>query len=407
MQHDLAAVFTLLFLVATVVAILAQRLRVPYTVGLVLAGLTLGSLGLIEPPRLTHEFLFALVLPGLVFEAAFKLRGTELWRNRLTLALLALPGVGLAIVLTALLAPAALAAAGAGRITAGEALVFGALISATDPVAVLALFRQLGVPHRLSLLVEAESLLNDATALACFVACLALAVEPAADHGPALAAGLAARFAASLAGGALIGALAGGGAALAISRLDEPMVEVTITVVAAYGSFALADRFGVSGVLATVAAGLLCGRERTRRGMSASTRVAVGAFWDYMAFALNSLIFLLIGFEVHLGDLAAAWRPVAAAFLAVLAIRALVVGAVMLAVHLTAERLPWRWAPVLTLGGLRGALSMVLALSLPAALPHGRLLVALTFGVVTLSILGQGLTMPLLARRLGLAADTS
>jgi CPA1 family monovalent cation:H+ antiporter len=264
----------------------------------------------------------------------------------------------------------------------------------------VALFHQLGAPRRLTFIVEAESLLNDATAIAFFLAALAIATGTS-GNGALL--GVGAHFVTSLLGGAAIGIGLGTFVALVIARLDDPMIQITLTVIAAYGSFALAEELSASGVLATVAAGLMCGQDVVRRGLSATTRIAVKTFWEYVAFALNSIVFLLIGFEVRFGTLIADWRVVGAAFLAVLVARALMVGLVTLAVHPTRERMPWRWSLVLTWGGLRGALSMVLALGVPAALRERSLLITMTFGVVILSILGEGLTMPALLRRLNLA----
>jgi monovalent cation:H+ antiporter, CPA1 family len=398
---DMGAVFVLLFVVATIVAIGARRLRVAYPVALVVAGLVLGSLNVVAAPHLTQQFLFATALPGLVFEAAFNLPAQDLRRNWRTLFLLSVPGVAIAIALTVLFTPVMLSALGAPIAGfAGPLLIFAALISATDPVAVLALFRRLGAPRRLAVVVEAESLLNDAVAIVFFLAALAL-VTGSSGPAPGAAFGITGRFVVGLVGGALIGLSIGGAVALVIARVGDPMVEITLTVVAAYGSFAAAQQLGLSGVLATVAAGVLCGHDVARRGMTATTRVAVGTFWEYGAFALNSIVFLLIGFEVHFQTLVTAWRPVVAAFVAVLIARAIVVGITTALVRPTAERVPWEWGAVLTWGGFRGALSMVLALALPTTLPHRALLITMTFGVVTLSLLGQGLSIPAVLRSLG------
>jgi CPA1 family monovalent cation:H+ antiporter len=398
MQLDLSTLFTVLFVVATAVAILARRLRVPYTVALVLAGLVLGAQRVFTPPHLTQEFLFALVLPGLIFQAAFNLDRIVLWHNRLGLALLAVPGVVLAIVITAALTPIGLRLLGAGVVlTAAPALVFASLISATDPIAVLALFRQLGAPDELALLVEGESLLNDATAYAFFLAAVGIGT------GSGTMLGMADRFVFQLVGGAIIGGAIGLAVTAVISRIDDPMVEVTLTVIAAYGSFAVANQLGGSGILATTAAGITCGLGAARASMSEATRTAVDVFWEYVAFALNSIVFLMIGLEVRSAALLADWRAVLAAFLAVLIARAVTVGAVAGATWPTRRRLPPRWSVVLTWGGLRGALSMVLALSVPKSLPDRPLLITMTFGVVILSILGQGLSMPALLRALGLS----
>ncbi len=401
MRLDVGAEFVLLFIVATVVAVAARRLRVPYTVALVVAGLVLGAVNLVTPLQLTQELLFAAVLPGLVFEAAFNLRGADLWNNRTTLFLLSVPGVLIATALTALLVPFALRTMGAHvSLLPVEAVLFATLISATDPIAVLSLFRRLGAPARLTLLVEGESLLNDATAIALFLAALAFAAAP--DRGTGGVAAVVANFVGVLVGGTLVGGIVGAVVSLAIARIVDPMVEITLTVVAAYGSFALAQQLGVSGVLATVTAGVMCGSDVVRRGMSPTARVSVGAFWEYGAFALNSIVFLLIGFEVHTGALVGAWQAVVAAFITVVAARGIIVGLTAALVRRTRERMPWPWTLVLTWGGLRGALSMVLALSLPLALADRSLIITMTFGVVTLSILGQGLTMPPLLERLSM-----
>ncbi len=390
-------VFTVLFVVAAGVAILARRIRVPYTVALVVAGVVLGSLELLQPPHLTKELLFSLFLPGLVFEAAFHLEFREFRRNALPIVALAVPGVVVSMLATALgVRPIVNALAGAPVLSWTDALVFGALIAATDPIAVVALFRSLGAPRRLTVLLEGESLLNDGTAVVLFTLILGLASGANASAGS-----LVGSFVAVVGGGVLIGAGVGLALAQVIRRVDEAMIEITLTTIAAWGSFALADAVGASGVIATVVAGMVAGSYAARTGMSPSTRVAVETFWDYVAFAFNSIVFLLIGFEVRHGDVVAAWAPILAAYLVVTAARALLVAGVQVGVSRRPERYSPRWGTVLTWGGLRGAISMVLALSLPQT-PERPLLVTLTFGVVLLSLLVNGLSMAPLLRRLGL-----
>jgi CPA1 family monovalent cation:H+ antiporter len=269
------------------------------------------------------------------------------------------------------------------------ALVFGALIAATDPIAVVAMFKELGAPKRLRVLIEGESLLNDGTGIVFFTLSLSIATGLRTTVG-----GLALDFFEIVGFGLLIGGIVGLGVSHVTKQINDPMIEITLTTIAAYGAFVAAEHFGYSGVIATVTAGMVCGNYGTRVGMSPSTRLAIESFWEYIAFALNSIVFLLIGFEVHLSDLAASWQMILAAYFAVTIGRALVIFGVSSIFRISRERIPWSWSVILTWGGLRGALPMVLALSLPRSFPHRDFLVTMTFGVVILSILVHGLTAP-------------
>lgn len=392
------SVFILLFVVATAVAIAARRLHMPYTVALVLAGLLLGALHAFEVPQLTKELLFTVFLPGLLFEAAFHMEFDELWRNRAAITALAAPAVVAAIALTAIiLTPVIEHFHLEAGFTWQHALVFGALIAATDPIAVVALFKSLGAPKRLALLLEGESLLNDGTAIVFF----SLVLGFLAGSGTSARA-LALDFLSVVGAGAVVGAIVGFAVSLIIRRIDDPMIEITLTTIAAYGAFVVAEELHCSGVIATVTAGILCGNYAAQVGMSASTRVAVETFWEYVAFALNSLLFLLIGFEVRAEALLASWQVILVAYLAVTVGRVLVIMVVSALLRMTRERIPRAWSVILMWGGLRGGVCMVLVLGLPQTFPHRPLLVTMTFGVIILSILGQGLTMTPLLRRLGI-----
>jgi CPA1 family monovalent cation:H+ antiporter len=390
--------FILLFVIATAVAIAARRFRVPYTVALVVTGLALGALHALEPPHLTRELVFAVFLPGLLFEAAFHLEFKAFRADAGPIVGLAVPGVIAALGLTALiLAPVVRALELEPSFTWVYALLFGAVVAATDPIAVVGLFKSLGAPKRLSVLVEGESLLNDGTAIVLFTLIVGLA---AGAHESAAA--LALDFIRVVGIGGLVGLVIGLLVSEVVKRVDDPMIEITLTTIAAYGSFVMAEQLHCSGVIATVVAGMLCGNYAARAGMSPSTRIAAESFWEYVAFALNSIVFLLIGFEVSLRALAASWQAILVAYLAVLVGRAIVVGGVTGLLRASRDPIPSRWAAVLTWGGLRGSLSMVLVLGLPLGFAHRDLLVTMTFGVVILSILVQGTSMSPLLRRLGL-----
>ena len=391
-------ILILLFAVAAGVAIAVRQLHVPYTVALVVTGLGLGVLNLFTPPHLTKSLLFSVFLPGLLFEAAFHIEFQEFWRNRWAISSLAVPGVAAVVALTALvLTPVVNSLHLEQDFTWVYALVFGASIAATDPIAVMAVFRTLGAPRRLAVLLDGESLLNDGTAIVLFTLSLSLVTGASVTAGQ-----VATEFLAAVVFGAAIGAAVGVAASQVMKLIDDSMVEITLTTIAAYGSFVLAERFDVSGVIAVVVAGVVCGNVGARFGMSPSTRVAVGAFWEYVAFALNSIVFLLIGLEVRPGALLGSWKVILVAYLVVTAGRALVTFGVSGLLRRTRERIPWRWSVALTWGGLRGALPMVLVLSLAREFPHRDLLVTMTFGVVMISLLVHGMSISPLLRRLGI-----
>jgi monovalent cation:H+ antiporter, CPA1 family len=394
-------IFVTLFAVATAVALAARWLRVPYTVALVGAGLVLGTAHAFQPPRLTKELLYAVFLPGLLFEAAFHLEFRKFWQNKITIFALAVPGVVAAIGLTAvILAPTANALHFVNGFTMAHALVFAALIAATDPIAVVALFKSLGAPKRLNVLVEGESLLNDGTAVVLFTLILGIV-----SGGRVSIPAAALEFVKVVGVGAFIGTAVGFAASKVIQQVDDPMIEITLTTIAAYGSFVVAEQLHYSGVIATVVAGMLCGNYGASTGMSPTTRIAVESFWEYVAFALNSVVFLLIGFEVRIDALVASWRPILIAYVAVVVARAAVIYVVSLILRRSREAIPWSWSAVITWGGMRGGLSMVLVLGLAEDFPHRELLITMTFGVVILSILIQGLSMAPLLRRFGLVGS--
>lgn len=389
----------LMMMVAVGVAVIATRLRLPYTVALVLTGLGLGQLGAFEPLHLTQELLFAVFLPGLLFEAAFHVDFAEFRKDRALILGLAVPGVMAAILLTAaILIPVSAVLPLSEEFGWPHALVFGALIAATDPIAVVGLFRSLGAPKRLTALLEGESLFNDGTAIVVFGLIVGVVGGASASVG-----GVSLGFLRVVGLGAASGVVIGLLVSIVIQRVDDPMIEIMLTTIAAYAAFAGAERIGGSGVIGTVIAGMLCGNLGAR-GMGPTTRVAVESFWAYVAFALNSVIFLLIGLEVHLADLLASWPFIVSAFLAVLLGRTAVVYAASALLARGAARIPSKWRVLLSWGGLRGGLSMVLALSLPATMPHRGLLIDITFGVVLLSLLVQGLTMAPLLRFLGVGS---
>jgi CPA1 family monovalent cation:H+ antiporter len=281
------------------------------------------------------------------------------------------------------------------------ALLFGSIISATDPISVLAIFKDLRVNKRLALIMEGESLLNDGTAVVLFEIVLggAIAGQWSASKGIE-------HYFLAVAGGAVLGSALGYMASRLTQAMDDPQLEITITTILAYGSYLLAYRLHLSGVIATGSAGLVLGNFCAKNGMSDRTRTAMHSFWEYVSFVMNSLVFLLIGLEIHFFGLMQHWTSVALAIGAVLLGRMVSVYLLVPASNLFAEKIPLSWQHVAVWGGLRGALALALALSLNSTFPYREQILNLTFGVVIFSILVQGLTMKPLLRVLHIGPDT-
>ena len=389
-----------LLIAASAIAVVASRLRIPYTVALVLGGLALGSVHLPivetlvqnQPDGLTPNIVLVIFLPALLFEGSLKLQIRQLLENALPILLLATAGVLAATLITGFAAHWLLG------LPLLVALVFGAVTAATDPISVLSIFREMAVPKRLSIVVEGESLFNDGTAAVLF----GILVAGVASEQLGIVAGIRS-FLIEVLGGGAVGAALGYIFNKFAQRIDDPSVEITLTTVLAYSSYLAAQSLHVSGVIATVAAGLTVGNLGARTSMSPRTRIALWSFWEYLSFVVNSLVFLLIGLQVHIGTLLRDWRATVLAIATVVLGRAVSVYGLVPISNFFGRKVPLRWQHILVAGGIRGALALALVLSLARHFPFREQILAMTFGVVAFTIVVQGLAIKPLLRILGIS----
>jgi CPA1 family monovalent cation:H+ antiporter len=383
----------ILLLIAAVVAMLARRLHVPYSVGLVFAGIGLALLPFSPNIELTKQLVFTAFLPPLIFEAAFQLRWPELRKDLLIISMLATIGVVLSAAATAV------GMRYLAQWTWISAIVFGVLIAATDPVSVIATFKEAKVLGRARLLVEAESLFNDATAAVAFTIVLLFA------SGQSIGVfGVTKTLLLVVAGSLVCGAVVAIAVLLLAGATDDHLVEITFTTVGAFGSFLLAEHFHLSGVLATLTAGLIIGNVG-HLTIASATREAVEEFWEYAAFVANSLIFLLIGMRLANQDYEFVLLPAVIAIVIVTVGRAIAIYPLCFVFARSKLRIKSQHQHILFWGGLRGALALALALGLPADMPGREAIITVAFAVVAFSIFVQGLTIKPLVRRLGELPD--
>ena len=405
-------IVVLLLAAVAVITLASRRIGVPYPILMVVGGLALGFVPGLTRIELEPDTVLLLFLPPILFSAAYLSSPRELWRNVRPITLLAF-----GLVLTTTVAVAAVVSALVPGIPFAAAVALGAIVSPPDAIAATAVAQRLGLPRRLVTILEGESLVNDATALVTYRLAVAAALTGSFDLGEA-----AVTFVFVAAGGVAIGLVIGWVVTWLLSRLDDPPVEVLITLIAPFAAYLPAELLHVSGVLAAVTGGLLVGW-RAPRVMSSDTRILGVAAWQMTIFVVNGLAFLLIGLQLPrvMDDLGQ--RP--AGELAILG------GAV--AVTVIVVRLLWvfpatyipRWivpglagrdpAPpasaVLVLGwaGMRGAVSLAAALALSTSppFPERDLLIYATFVTIIATLVGQGLTLPPLIRWLGLGDDGS
>jgi CPA1 family monovalent cation:H+ antiporter len=377
---------------AAILAALAQRAGLPYAVALVLGGILVEETHLVALPQLDPSVLLFGFLPPLLFDAAFRLDDRELWAMLRPVLLLAVPGTIVTAAVVGLVLALAL------QVPLPIALLFGSIVSATDPVAVVSIFRGLNAASRLSVIAEGESLINDGVAITLYTVALGLVTAGSMDAPAAL--GL---FVRQVVVGVAVGLAMGWAFSRLTVTLDDHLVEMMLSTALAYGSYLAAQSIDASGALACVAAGLVHGSYGRRIGMSEGTRRLLDDLWEYFGFLANALVFLLVGFTANLASLFANGALVLTSIGAVLLSRAVVVFGFPLIIPKQYRLTTPAERTVLVWGGLRGALTITLALALPPDMPARQQLIAMAFGVVLFSLLVQGVTLSIVVQRAGLA----
>jgi CPA1 family monovalent cation:H+ antiporter len=407
------------FIIAAAVGIFVAKVgRFPYTIALLLAGFglsvlatTTGQFDRLIDIRLSDELIFLVLLPPLLFEGAATTDLERLRRNIVPVIVLAVVGLAIAVVLLGVAGMYVFGAYAPG-FTLLLALLFASMALPTDPVSVLALFEELGAPERLSVLVEGESLINDGVGVVLFSTFLVLVEEGAATSRlfePTELGRIVLDVAVVSLGGLLVGFAAGYAVYSVMRELDEHMTEIVLTFVLAYGSFVLAEHYlHVSGVIATVVAGLFIGNRGADYAMSPQTKVSIFNSLETAAFLVNTFIFIMIGVTTPVDTLATHGRLILLAIPLVLLVRAAIVYPLTTLTNQFVEpKVSTAYKHVLVWGGLHGSIPIALVLGLPRELASGapfplrEELRAMVFGVAAFSLVVQGLTMSNLLDRLG------
>jgi len=388
---DIESILFILIIISSV-AVITNYIRLPYTIILVLVGLTLGYSNLLPTFKLTPDLIFSILLPVLIFEGALNISVSEFLKNLKLISLLAIVGLIFAGLLFAVGIHYIF------EISLGISILVGFLICATDPVSVISIFRRLGIARDLSTILEGESLLNDGIAIVTF----SVVVGSLTGGNFSLAEPIKNFFIVTL-GGAVFGLIIGIIGSLIIRSIKNNFVIITLTTIIAYSTNILAVKLHLSGIIAIVSSAIVLSEYGFKYHETQTTKIPVISFWEYLAFIVNSVIFLLIGIEIAQVDILSYIYPILIAWLLSIGTRALMIYTLVPLASLWKTYIPLNYRHILVWGGLRGSVALALALSIPQQIEERPFLLCLIFGVVLLSLVVQGTTSNIAIKLLGLS----
>ncbi|HEU4573089.1 MAG TPA: sodium:proton antiporter [Candidatus Limnocylindrales bacterium] len=393
----LIRLFALCVAVSVGVSLFVRRIALPPSLVLVLCGLAAGAAVNVSIAQIPPEVVLLVLVPGLIFEASYKIDLRVLRSTLPAVVLLAGPGVFVTGIVVALALHL-----GVG-VSIATGFVVGAIVSATDPVAVVAAFRRLHAPRRLSTLVEAESLFNDGTGIVVFSIAVSALLQPITVEGALVS------FVTIVVMSVVIGVVFGEIGTRLMVHVDDRVLELAISLLLAYGTYLVADAVHESGIIATAVAGIVLGNEGRRLGLRTRTFEALDTLWEFLAYLLTALVFLLVGLATPLGSFVGELAAIGWAVAGVLVARAILVyvllGALRAVRRDVRRALPMSWLHVTFWSGLRGAIAVALALSLTPGVPDAERIQRIAFGVVLFTLVFQATTVDWLIGRLGIRRD--
>jgi len=373
-----------LLIVSSIVSLITKYIKFPYTIALVVIGFIIGLLNLPVDFQFNPEVILFIFLPPLIFEGAYHTDFNEFKRNIKSISAFSIFGVLLSTFFIGLFLNKFLG------FPLGVAFLFGAIISPTDPVSVLAIFKKVRIPKKLSVIIEGESIFNDGGGIVLFKIILGFILT-----GSFSLVNSVTEFFVVIVEGLLIGIIMGTLAVELMKKIDDHLIELLITIIVVYSSFLLGESFHVSGIVAIGVAGLIIGSKKAKI-MKPSSQIAIFSFWEFAVFAVNSLIFLLIGLNITTEALVNNFYLIISVTFIVILSRFLSVYLISSVLNKFKENITKKWKLVISLVGIRGSIPIALVLSLPKTFQYRDTFISIIFGVVFISIVSGISLIPIM-----------